>query len=89
MLDDEKPPTRLTCRDCGETFSANGGGHCRGCCRTFRSDSAFDQHRRGPYDARVCLDVLTIEKWRLTPRGWTNAPKMEKLGLGELREYVS
>lgn len=80
---------RCTCPECGQTYSGNGGGHCRGgdyggCCRTFTSDAAAAAHMVGPYSARRCVDVdndIRTRKdgttwrvpWRETPRGWTNS----------------
>ena len=64
-----------TCHKCEQQFSAHGGGHCSACCRTFTGDRAFDAHRRGPYTARHCLDVTTLDGWRDTPKGWSNRPE--------------
>lgn len=70
-----------TCRYCGDAYG-NGGGHCQGgkwggCCRSFASQAAFDDHRVGPYDGtRSCLPVHRLEGWRLTHKGWTNAKPM-------------
>lgn len=71
------------CPECGQTYSGNGGGHCRGgayggCCRTFTGDTAAAKHRTGPYNphrARRCLtDAELLDAgWRETQRGWTNS----------------
>jgi hypothetical protein len=54
-----------------------GGGHCRVCCHTFSSDTAFDAHREGPYDhTRHCIDIENTPGWRNTARGWTNSKPM-------------
>ncbi len=72
-------PMICQCPDCGATYSGaqRSGGHCRdGCHRTFRSQSAFDAHRTGPYSNRSCIDVTATEGWRNTDRGWTDQPEM-------------
>lgn len=69
-------PHKVVCRRCAAVYSAFGGGHCSVCCRTFTSDSAFDAHRSGRFadNSRFCLEVESLEKWRLTSRGWTPYP---------------
>lgn len=39
---------------CGKTIpGGNSGGHCAGCCESFRGDQAFDQHFRRHDDGRI------------------------------------
>lgn len=69
------------CPDCGETYGGGQGtgGHCRsrygGCCRTFRSQSAYDAHL---INFRCGIDVRNAPKWRETDRGWTNSTQMPR-----------
>lgn len=67
----------LVCRRCLRPYSPKGGGHCGGCHETFRSDSAFDKHRVGPFTDRRCLTPAEMETagWRDTERGWTPYPQ--------------
>ena len=71
--------------DCACRGEWKGGGHCRSCCTTFASDSAFDDHRAGPFTARYCLPVSPSDVWRLTGRGWTNSPPLSSEALKSLR----
>lgn len=34
------------CGKCKERWTGSRKAHCTGCCRTFKSVSAFDRHRR-------------------------------------------
>lgn len=67
---------KARCPACGVTFGGGdgSGGHCRACCTTFRTQSAFDRHRVGKHGPeRRCLtaDEMTAAGWRDTDRGWT------------------
>lgn len=66
--------SRETCPTCGRTHgtSDRSGGHCSACHLSFRSQSAFDKHRTGPYDGqRRCLtpDEMEGKGWSLDDKG--------------------
>ena len=76
-----------TCPECGTTYRAKSGGHCRGgayggCCRTYSSDSAAAAHIRGPASDRSCASMDDDHDtkgnpiaWRQNHYGeWTNEP---------------
>jgi hypothetical protein len=47
---------------CTHRINPGRACHCAACCRTFTSVEAFDRHRQGDYDARVCLDPATMRR---------------------------
>lgn len=79
----------LICHMCGKRYSGSdrAGGHCRGCCESFRSQGDFDRHRVGSHDDRGCLTVDEMRErgWRFTVRGWTSSPLMPLETLRRLR----
>lgn len=47
----------MSCPDChAPLLNGQRFGHCAACHRTFMGLGAFDKHRRGPWEARVCID---------------------------------
>ena len=73
--DDPDYVPETVCPWCEGVFGPQDTGHCTGgpfggCCLTFASNHAFDQHRTGTYepDTRRCR---TPEE--LLAKGWTRA----------------
>lgn len=71
--------TALMCPDCGQAYTAIGG-HCRGgqyggCCQSFTSGGAFDEHRTGPYTDRRCrtVDEMRDRGMRCVNGRWTTS----------------
>ena len=48
------------CGSCDRRWSGLAVCHCSMCHRHFAGKSAFDRHRRGPDQARRCLDPATM-----------------------------
>lgn len=59
---------------CGKTWQGLKPEHCPVCCQTFSTTRAGDRHRKGPHDARFCVDPAGVglefddgrQLWRLT-----------------------
>lgn len=69
-----------TCYEChAPLLNGQRFGHCAGCHRSFMGIVAFDKHRRGPAENRVCIDPETddavtktgkpVAKWWLDKNG--------------------
>ena len=51
---------------------------CKACGLYFNSTYAFDQHRKGPWDARRCLTQTDMQNagWKVSPTGhWLTPSK--------------